>query len=71
MENDIKQVLEIVSEIQEHMVSKDDLAGLERSLRSEISERQHPGHYRIVGRTSRSGRICQGNRSSHEPVESG
>ena len=38
MENNIKQVLEIVSDVQEHMASKDDLAGLERSLRSEISE---------------------------------
>ena len=38
MENDIKQVLEIVSDVQTHMASKDDLVGLERSLRSEIRD---------------------------------
>ena len=38
MENDIKQVLDFLSDVQEHMASKNDLAGIERSLRSAISE---------------------------------
>lgn len=38
MNDDLKNILEIVSDIQEHMVAKEDLVELERSLRSEISE---------------------------------
>ena len=70
MENDIKQVLEILSDIQEHMASKDDLSGLERSLRSEISENTQAIAALSEG-LSRSGRICQGNRSYYEPVKIG
>ena len=38
MNEDLKQILEIVSDVQEHMATKDDLAGIERSLQSEIFE---------------------------------
>jgi len=38
MNEDVKKILEIISDIQEHMVLRDDLTGLERSLRAGIKD---------------------------------
>ena len=38
MNDDVKKILEIISDVHEHMATKDDLAGLERSLRAGIKD---------------------------------